>query len=99
MLTVINKKCQLSDGETENQEDFLTIDEAARFVGLSHWTIRMYLQKRRLTKYRLCNRTVVSRRELTALVHIKEIAPAGSVGPTNGRQPTVAPTSKESRHV
>jgi excisionase family DNA binding protein len=78
---------QLSDGETENLKDFLTIEEAARLVGLSHWTIRLYLQKRRLTKYRLCNRTVVSRKELVALIHVEEIVPAGSDGPAKGRPP------------
>ncbi len=66
----------MSDVKIENLQDFLTVEEAARLVGLSHWTIRMYLHQRKLTKYRLCSRTMVNRDELLALVHVEEIAPA-----------------------
>jgi hypothetical protein len=36
----------------QNVRDFLPIDEAARLVDLSHWTIRVWLHKGRLTRYK-----------------------------------------------
>ena len=74
----------MSDVEIDKFKDFLTVDEAARLVGLSHWTIRMYLHKRRLTKYRLGSRTVVSRQELLGLVHVEKIVPAEISSPAQG---------------
>ena len=46
--------------------EFLSVDEAARLVGLSHWTIRKWMgpHVRKLTRYRSAARTVVSRAEL-----------------------------------
>ena len=52
----------------QNATDFLPIEEAARQVGLSHWTIRVWLHKRRLTRYKSGSRTVVSRLELLELL-------------------------------
>lgn len=52
----------------ENASNYLTVEEAAELVGLSHWTIRLWLQKRRLTRYKCGSRTVVSRLELLELV-------------------------------
>jgi excisionase family DNA binding protein len=54
-----------------NSPDFLTVDEAARLVGLSHWTIRLWLHKGVLTRYKSASRTVVSRKELLELVQPK----------------------------
>jgi excisionase family DNA binding protein len=54
-----------------NSPDFLTVDEAARLVGLSHWTIRLWLHKGVLTRYKSASRTVVSRKELLDLVQPK----------------------------
>jgi excisionase family DNA binding protein len=47
-----------------NASDFVTVDEAARLVGLSHWTVRSWLHKGLLTRYKSGSRTVVSRLEL-----------------------------------
>lgn len=47
---------------------FLVVDEAAQLVGLSHWTIRRWLQRGRLTKYKSASRTVVNRTELLDLL-------------------------------
>jgi excisionase family DNA binding protein len=44
------------------------VDEAAELVGLSHWTIRVWIHRGRLTKYKAASRIVVSRSELLALV-------------------------------
>ena len=56
-----------------NTSKFLTVDEAARLVGLSHWTIRRWLEPGgRLTRYKSLNRTVVSRSELLDLVEPKK---------------------------
>ena len=53
--------------------EFLTVDEAARLVSLSHWTIRLWLQKGRLTRYKSGPaRTVISRAELLELVKPKK---------------------------
>jgi hypothetical protein len=55
-----------------NSNDFITVDDAARLVGRSHWTIRRWLEPGgKLTRYKSLNRTVVSRSELTELVKPK----------------------------
>ena len=55
-----------------NSDDFLTVEEAARLAGRSHWTIRRWLEPGgTLTRYKSLNRTVVSRSELTELVKPK----------------------------
>jgi hypothetical protein len=51
-------------GEIDNTSDFLKVDEAAQLVGLSHWTVRSWLNKGLLTRYKSASRTVVSRSEL-----------------------------------
>jgi excisionase family DNA binding protein len=65
----------------QSESNFLTVDEAARLANLSHWTIRLWLQKGRLVRYKSGSRTVVSRRELLSLIEPREIE-AG-----NGRRP------------
>jgi len=62
----------------QNLMDFLPIDEAARLAGLSHWTIRVWLQKGRLIRYKSGSRTVVSRPELLALIEPKPEIEAGN---------------------
>lgn len=53
----------------QRTEDFLTVDEAAQLVGLSHWTIRKWLHTPgKLTCYRSASRTLVNRAELLDLV-------------------------------
>ncbi len=47
---------------------YLTVDEAARLVSVSHWTVRSWLHKGLLTRYKRAFRTVISRSELLALV-------------------------------
>jgi len=32
-------------GKIKNPDSFLTVEAAARLVGLSHWTIRLWLHK------------------------------------------------------
>ncbi len=57
----------------DKAEAFMTVEEAARLVGRSHWTIRRWLEiGGRLTRYKSLNRTVVSRSELLALVVPKQ---------------------------
>ena len=55
-------------------DGFLTVDEAAQFVGLSHWTLRSWLQKGRLTKYKSGSRTLVSPAELLELLKPRRFA-------------------------
>jgi len=50
--------------ETHNANGFLTVEGAAELAGLSHWTVRSWLQKGLLTRYKSASRTVVSRAEL-----------------------------------
>jgi excisionase family DNA binding protein len=52
--------------------EFLTVDEAAELVGLSHWTIRKYIHEARLQKYVSGSRVVVSRTELLDFVKPKK---------------------------
>lgn len=54
-----------------NTSKFLTVDEAAQLVGLSHWTIRKYIHDSKLQRYKSLNRTVVNRDELLELVEPK----------------------------
>jgi len=64
------------------QDKFLTVDEAARLVGRSHWTVRMWLHTSRLTRYRSASRTLVSRKEL---LEVTKIVPADVSRPAKGR--------------
>ena len=48
--------------------DFLTVDGAARLAGVTHWTVRLWLQKSKLTRYKSGQHTVVSRTELLELL-------------------------------
>jgi hypothetical protein len=59
-----------------NPNDFITVEEAARLAGRSHWAIRRWLQPGgKLTRYKSLNRTVVSRSELLELVKPKKEDP------------------------
>jgi excisionase family DNA binding protein len=79
----------------QNNVDFLTVDEAALLVGLSHWTLRSWLHKGLLTKYKSGSRTVISRTELLALVEPQEIAPANESARQMGAAlPPAAPLPK-----
>jgi len=51
---------------------FLTVSEAAQLAGLSHWTIRQWLYRGILTRYKSASRTVVSRSELLDLLKPKK---------------------------
>jgi hypothetical protein len=48
----------------DNAEGFLTVEDAAQLAGISHWTVRSWLQKGSLTRYKSASRTVVSRAEI-----------------------------------
>jgi excisionase family DNA binding protein len=57
---------------TDSANEFLTVDGAAQLVGMSHWTIRRWLEPSgKLTRYRAGSRIVVSRSELLELVKPK----------------------------
>jgi excisionase family DNA binding protein len=64
-------------GKTKNADSFLTVDEAAQLVGLSHWTVRNWLQRGLLTRYKSASRTVVSRSEI-----LERVRPQLSQGKT-----------------
>ena len=61
----------------ENASAFLTAEEAAQLVGLSHWTIRLWLHKGRLTRYKSGSRTVVNRAELLELLKPEKVCREG----------------------
>jgi excisionase family DNA binding protein len=68
----------------QNESQFLTVDEAAQLASLSHWTIRLWLQKGRLVRYKSGSRTVVSRPEAElATRRLPRMKPA-SLGPRIG---------------
>jgi hypothetical protein len=57
----------------DNPNDFITVEQAARIAGRSHWAIRRWLQPGgQLTRYKSLNRTVVSRAEVSELVKPKK---------------------------
>jgi excisionase family DNA binding protein len=53
---------------TSTEQRFLTVEEAAQLAGLSHWAVRRWIQKGLLTKFKVRQRTIVSRRQLLALL-------------------------------
>jgi hypothetical protein len=55
----------------QSNDDFLTVDEAARLTGFSHWSIRRWVGTR-LTRYEAMGRVLVSRTELLELVKPKK---------------------------
>jgi excisionase family DNA binding protein len=59
-------------GKQSEAVQFLTVDEAAQLVGLSHWTLRSWLQKGRLSRFKSGSRTVVSRSQLLGLLKPRE---------------------------
>lgn len=61
-----------------NPDSFLTVDEAAHLVGLTHWTIRRWLQKSKLTRYKSGQHTVVNRLELIEELKPKNVEPGAS---------------------
>ena len=62
-----------------NNSDFLTVDDAARLVGLTHWTIRRYLQTKRLTRYKSGQTTLVSHLELIEVMKPKKVEQEASL--------------------
>jgi excisionase family DNA binding protein len=62
----------MKEGKAKNTDGFITVDEAAQLVRLSHWTLRSWLHKGRLTRYKSGSRTVVNRSELLGLLETQE---------------------------
>jgi len=60
-------------GKQNYSDDFLTLDQAAQLVGLSHWTVRSWLHKGLLTRYKSGFRTLVSRVELFDLTKVTAV--------------------------
>jgi hypothetical protein len=56
----------------QSNDDFLTLEEAAKLTGFSHWSIRRWVGTR-LTRYESMGRILVSRVELLALVEPKKV--------------------------
>jgi len=53
----------------DKPEEFISVEEAAKIAGRSHWAIRRWLQPGgKLTRYKSLNRSVISRAELMELV-------------------------------
>jgi excisionase family DNA binding protein len=59
-------------------DSFLTVDQAAQLVRLSHWTVRSWLQKGLLTRYKSASRTIVSRSELLEVLRPKKARAEGN---------------------
>jgi excisionase family DNA binding protein len=56
----------------QSNNDFLTVDEAAKLTGFSHWSIRRWVGAR-LTRFESMGRVLVSRAELLELVKPKKV--------------------------
>lgn len=56
------------EGKQEVRTAYLTVEQAAELAGISHWTVRSWLHKGLLTRYKSASRTVVSRTEMLALL-------------------------------
>jgi excisionase family DNA binding protein len=59
--------------DSNNVNNFLTVDEAALLVGMSHWTVRRWLDLGKLTRYKSASRTFVSRSELLELLKPRKV--------------------------
>jgi excisionase family DNA binding protein len=59
----------------QSNVDFLTVEEAARLTGFSHWSIRRWLSTSppKLARYKIGSRIVVSRSELLALLEPRKV--------------------------
>lgn len=64
----------------QNIDGFVTVDDAARLTGFSHWSIRRWVGTR-LTRYESMGRVLVSRTELLELVKPKKVEAEHIVGP------------------
>jgi excisionase family DNA binding protein len=78
-------------GKNNNSADFLTVDEAAQLVGLSHWTIRKYMHDAKLQRYVSGSRIVVSRSELLELLKPVRVRPAKPSARQGAATRTAAP--------
>jgi len=58
-------------------DEYLTVEDAARLTGFSHWSIRRWIGKE-LTRYKSRGRILVSRTELLEMVKPKAEAKASS---------------------
>lgn len=62
------------NGKGDKTDEFLTIDQAAQLASRSHWSIRLWLRKGLLTRYKSGpTRTIVRRSELLELVRPKKV--------------------------
>ena len=52
-------------------QDLLSVDSAAKFLGLSPWTIRAWLSGGRLTRLKVGSRTFVRQSELEQQVQVE----------------------------
>ena len=69
------------------EEQFLTVEAAAVLAGISHWTVRSWLSKGILIRYKAASRTVVDRFQLLDLVRPRVMPPP----PTSTRTPDRVP--------
>ena len=58
----------------QTNDDFLSVEEAARLAGFSHWSIRRWLSAShpKLIRYKIGSRTVINRAELLELIKPKK---------------------------
>jgi excisionase family DNA binding protein len=71
----MNSEDGLDMKSNDTATDYLTVDDAAQLIGMSHWTIRRWLETGtggKLTRYRAGSRIVVSRAQLLELVAPKK---------------------------
>lgn len=69
----------------DSSSEFISVEAAAQLTGLSHWTIRRWLEPgcAKLTRYKSASRTVVSRAELLERVRPTPVRIAENTGGTN----------------
>lgn len=64
----------MRSSEIDKPGEFIGVDEAAKLVGRSHWTVRRWLSIGQLTRYKSGSRVVVSRPQLLSLVQPRKEA-------------------------
>jgi excisionase family DNA binding protein len=62
---------------TEHNRAFMTVDEAAQLAGVTHWTVRLWLHKGKLTRYKSGQHPLIRRTELNELLRPRKAEMVG----------------------
>jgi excisionase family DNA binding protein len=67
-MTTILRKAKLAKADDRDLERYLSVDETAKFLTISQATVRFYLTKGKLKRYKLGSRTLIRLRDAEGLI-------------------------------